>query len=120
MLIYKGGDANWMAKASAQEIAASKAEWQAWSARLTANGQLVSLGAPLAFNGFQVAGDGAVSDISSRQVSDLVTGFSFIHAKNIEEAVSWAKQSPYFRYPDASVEVRQVTKMVSGEADAQP
>lgn len=118
MLIYKGGDANWMTKASRQEIAASKAEWQNWVAALQENEQLVSLGAPLIFSGFNVNADGAVSELSSTQVSDLVTGYSFIKAGSIDEAIIWAKKSPYFRYPDASVEVRQVTKMDSGESAA--
>ncbi|WP_281557694.1 YciI family protein [Thalassomonas sp. RHCl1] len=116
MLIYKGGDANWMAKASGQEIAASKAEWQAWVAALQENEQLVSLGAPLIFSGFTVAGDGVVNDLSATQVSELVTGYSFIKADNMDEAVSWAKKSPYFRYPESSVEVRQVTKMDSSDS----
>ncbi|WDE14197.1 hypothetical protein [Thalassomonas haliotis] len=116
MLLYKGGDANWMAKASRQEIETSKAEWQAWVAALQENEQLVSLGAPLVFSGFSVDGEGIVSVISSSQISDLVTGYSFIKAGSMDEAIIWAKKSPYFRYPDASVEVRQVTKMDSSES----
>ncbi|WDE07896.1 hypothetical protein SG34_014010 [Thalassomonas viridans] len=118
MLIYKGGDANWMAKASREEIAASKAQWQDWAAALQAKGQLVSLGAPLVFSGFKVSGDGGISDISSTRVADLVTGYSFIKAGSMEEAITWAEKSPYISYPDASVEVRQVTQMVSEGSSA--
>ena len=111
MLVYKGGDENWMAKATQEEIATSRDEWQNWMDKLQKTGQLVSLGAPLAFAGFSVNRQGVVNNISNTAVADLVTGYSLIKAENIEEAVDLAKESPILRYPDTSVEVRQVVKM---------
>ncbi|MEE9340028.1 MAG: YciI family protein [Methylococcaceae bacterium] len=108
MLIYKGGDPEWMKNASKEEMAASMARWGAWMGALQEKDQLASGGSPLQFSGKRLNQDGVVTDISASEFKELVTGFSIVKANDMDEAISIAKECPIFNYPDIVVEVREV------------
>jgi hypothetical protein len=108
MLIYKGGDPEWMKNASQEEMAASMARWGAWMGALQEKEQLASGGSPLEFSGKRLKQDGVVTDISASEFKELVTGFSIVRANDIDEAISIAQDCPIFSYPDITVEVREV------------
>ncbi len=108
MLVYKGGDPDWMENTSPEDMAASMERWGAWMADLEAKGQLSNGGAPLHYSGKNLTSDGTVTDVSLAEIKELVTGFSIIKAANMDEAIEIAKVCPIFAYPDISVEIREV------------
>lgn len=108
MLIYKGGDPEWMKNSSQEEKAASMARWGAWMGALQEKEQLASGGSPLEFSGKRLKQDGVVTDISASEFKELVTGFSIVRATDIDEAISITQDCPIFNYPDITVEVREV------------
>jgi len=108
MLIYKGGDPEWMKNTSQAEMAASMEQWGAWMGMLEKKEQLVSGGSPLEYSGNSIDQDGVVTDLSSAELKELVSGYSIIKANNIDEATAIAKECPIFNYPNITVEVRQV------------
>ncbi len=111
MLIYKGGDPEWMKNASQEEMAASMARWGAWMGALQEKEQLASGGSPLEFSGKRLNRDGVITDISASEFKELVTGFSMVKANDIDEAVSIAKECPIFDHSGITVEVREVMNM---------
>ncbi len=108
MLIYKGGDPDWMKNASQEEMAASMKRWGEWMGALQEKEQLASGGSPLNFSGKRLNQDGVVTDISASEFKELVTGFSIVKANDMDEAISIAKECPIFSYPNITVEVREV------------
>lgn len=110
MLIYKGRDPNW-ASAPAEQKQAVMAAWGKWFEALGANGQLVSGGSPLEFEGKRVRRDGVITDIAASEVKELVSGYSIIKAKSYAEAAEIARECPIFRMNDATVEVRGIAEM---------
>ena len=111
MLIYKGGDPDWATKATPEEMGATMEKWNAWMGNLQQNEQLVSGGSPLHFGGKRVNKDAVVTDISTPEFKEIVSGFSIVMAKDMNEAVEIAKTCPIFSYPDTLCEVREVVKM---------
>lgn len=111
MLIYKGGDPNWMDNVSKQDMDASMQRWGAWMGRLQEQDQLVSGGSPLAYSGKTLTKEGVVTDIAATEFKELVSGYSIVKAQNIEAATDIARDCPIFSYPNITVEVRQVIKM---------
>ncbi len=111
MLLYKGGDPDWMSNTSEAEQKATMEAWGAWMGGLQANDQLVNGGSPLGFTGKHVSKDGVITDIAASEIKELVTGYSVIKAANYEAAAAIAKECPIFRYPEASLDVREVFKM---------
>ncbi len=112
VLLYRGGDPNWRAKSSPQEIGAIMEKWGAWMATLQKTDQLVSGGSPLESTGKRLTKSGdVVTDIASSELKELVTGYSIVRARNIDDAVVIAKACPIHRFHDATVEVREVMKM---------
>ncbi len=111
MLIYKGGDPEWMKNASQEEMATSMARWGAWMGALQEKEQLASGGVPLEFSGKRLKQGGVVTDISASEFKELVTGFSIVSANNMDEAISIAQDCPIFDHPDITVEVREVMKI---------
>lgn len=114
MLIYKGGDPDWMKNASQEEIAASMARWGAWMGALQEKGQLATGGSPLEFSGKRLAQDGIITDISASEFKELVTGFSIIKAHDMDAAISIAKECPIFNHPNILVEIRAVMNIECG------
>ena len=108
MLIYKGGDPEWMKTASQEEMATSMKRWGEWMEALQEKDQLASGGSPLQYSGKRVNQDGVVTDISASEFKELVSGFSIVKANSMDEATSIAKECPIFSYPNITVEVREV------------
>ena len=50
-----------------------------------------------------------MTDIAASEFKELVSGYSIVLAKDIDEAVAIAKDCPIFNYPEIVVEVREVT-----------
>jgi len=112
MFIYRSGDSNWMATASAAEKAAVMAKWGAWLGALTAKGQLVTGGSPLEFGAKRLLKkDGVLTDLSAAELKELVSGFSIVKAESYEQAATLARECPIFHNPNASVEIRIVAAM---------
>ena len=111
MLIYQGGDPDWMEHLSEQEVAASMQQWDVWMSDLTAKDQLVSGGNPLHYSGKRVTPDGVVTDIAASEFKELVSGYSVIKAAGIDEACDIAKRCPIMEFDNITVEVRQVLEM---------
>jgi len=108
MLIYKGGDPEWMTNTSPEEMASSMEQWGAWLGMLEQKEQLVSGGSPLHYTGKSLTKDGVVTDVSMAEIKELVTGYSVIKAEDYAGAIEVAKQCPIFNFPDITVEVREV------------
>lgn len=111
MLIYKGGDPDWKKNTPEAEMAASMERWGAWMGGLEQKGQLTSGGSPLEYSGKEITQDGVVTDISASELKELVSGYSIIKAGDMEEATRIAKECPIFKYPNITVEVREVMIM---------
>lgn len=108
MLIYQGGDPDWITNSTEAEQAATMEKWGAWMGNLQQNEQLVSGGSPLVYGGKRLAGDGVVTDIAAAEFKELVSGYSIVRAASIEEAIKIAEACPIFDYPDTTTEVREV------------
>ena len=100
-----------MENTSKEEMAASMEQWGAWMGMLEQKEQLVSGGSPLSYTGNSISQDGVVTDLSSIELKELVSGYSIIKATDIDEATAIAKECPIFNYPDITVEVRAVMCM---------
>jgi hypothetical protein len=109
MLIYRGGDPEW-AKAHPEQKQAAMAAWAKWFEELAANGQLVTGGAPLDYEGKRVDKDGVITDIAASELKELVSGYSIVKAKDATEAAKIAQGCPFLRTP-GSVEVRGITQL---------
>ncbi|WDE13060.1 YciI family protein [Thalassomonas haliotis] len=111
MLIYKGGDPKWLENTSQEEMAASMERWGAWMGMLQQKDQLVSGGSPLHYSGKTLTKDGVVTDLSTTEIKELVSGYSIVKAGDITEAIALAKECPIFNYPDITVEIREVMEI---------
>ncbi|GAC13385.1 YciI family protein [Aliiglaciecola lipolytica] len=111
MLIYKGGNKDWMTETSPEEMAEVMGKWGQWMGQLEQKGQLASGGSPLNYEGKRLTGDGMVTDVSLAEIKELVTGYSIVRAESMDEAVHIAKDCPIFLYPDITVEIREVAQI---------
>ncbi|MEP4892565.1 MAG: YciI family protein [Aliiglaciecola sp.] len=111
MLIYRGGDKDWMTNTSPEDMAEAMEQWGQWMANLEERKQLVSGGSPLIYEGKRLTGDGVVTDVSLAEIKELVTGYSIVRTKNIDEAIEIAKECPIFLHPDITVEIREVAQI---------
>lgn len=108
MLLYKGGDPDWMENTSPEDMAASMEKWGDWMAGLEQKGQLENGGSPLSYEGKSLTKDGVITDIAASELKELVTGYSIVRAHNMQEAIEIAKSCPIFNYPDITVDIREV------------
>lgn len=111
VLLYKGGDPEWLKNTSDEDKKATMEKWGAWMANLQEQDQLSSGGSPLQFNGKRLTSDGVVTDLAAAELKEMVTGYSVIRAQDYEAAVEIAKVCPIFEYPGCSVEIRAVPHM---------
>ncbi len=107
MLIYKGGDHESMQNATPEEMGAIMEKWNAWMADLQEKEQLVSGGSPLNYGGKRVDRDAVVTDISTPEFKELVSGYSIIMASDINAAVEIAKVCPIFSYPGTNAKLEK-------------
>jgi hypothetical protein len=108
MLIFHGGQP---AGLSPEEIQAHMGKWYAWIQKLNKTEQYVS-GEPLIPGGKLVSGSAgkSVTDGPYTEGKEVVGGFFIIKAKDLDEAVTIAKDCPNYDF-GGSVQVRQVMKM---------
>lgn len=110
LLIYQGGDPNWMDR-SPEEIEAVMQQWDRWFKELEASGNLRNPGAALAPGGVTLRKNGGaiVTDTPMVEVKELIGGYSVIQADSLEAAAELAKGSPFLdNNPDGRVLVRPV------------
>ena len=108
MLIFHGGQIDNM---SPEEMQAQMGKWFAWIEKLNKTEQYVA-GEPLLPGGKLVSGKNGktVTDGPYTEGKEVVGGFFIIKAKDMDEAVTIAKDCPDFDL-NATVQVRQVMKM---------
>ncbi len=114
LLLYQGGDPNWMDNVGPEEIQAHMQEWHAWFKELEASGNLRNPGAALAPGGAVLSqkGNGIETDTTMSEVKELVGGYSVIQAETLDEATSLAKGGPFLRHnPGGNILVRPVFAM---------
>jgi len=66
---------------------------------------------PLSYGGKSVDMDAVVTDITTPEFKELVSGYSIVMADDIDAATEIAKVCPIFSYPGTTCEVREVMKM---------
>ena len=110
MLIYRGGNPEWM-KAPTEQRQAAMAAWGKGMEALGARGQLVTGGSPLEYEGKRVAPDGVITDIAASELKELVSGYSIVKAKDYDEAVQIARECPVLASKQSVVEVRAITQL---------
>jgi len=108
MLMALGGNPDWMKNATPEEKAAAGQAMMAWMQKLKENNQLVSPGAPLGFQGKRIGKDGVVTDLSSVEMKEIVTGYMIIKAEDYEDAVKMAQESPMVQYHKCGLDIREV------------
>jgi hypothetical protein len=109
MLIFSGG-LDPAQLSSPQAMEASMQEWFSWIEKLKSEGRYEA-GEPLEPLGKGVSGPKKlVTDGPFAEGKELIGGFFIIKAKNLDEAVALAKDSPDLKH-NGRVEVRPVMKM---------
>jgi hypothetical protein len=114
LLIYEGGDPNWMENRTPEEISTVMDQWGAWFKQLESSGHLRNGGAALAPGGAILTANGAGirTDKTLPEVKELIGGFSIIAAESLDEAAELAKGSPFLsNNPQGSVLVRPILQM---------
>ena len=114
LLVYQGGEPNWMEKWSPEKIQTVMQEWGAWFKELEASGNLRNPGAALKTGGAVLTRNGAgiKTDTSMPEVKELIGGYSVIQAENLEKATELAKGSPFLKNnPNGNILVRPVLEM---------
>lgn len=114
LLIYEGGDKNWMNTATPEEIQEVMGQWGAWFEELEASGNLRNPGSALAPGGavIRTNGDALETDQSLPEVKELIGGYSVIAAESLEEATELAKGTPFMQNnPTGTVLVRPILQM---------
>ena len=107
MFLFRGGDVSHF---SAQEQEAHMGKWMAWVDKLSKQGKYIA-GEPLLPGGKTISGSKkTVTDGPFAESKEVIGGFFIVEAKNYDEAVQIAKESPDFDL-GGSVEIRTVLKM---------
>jgi hypothetical protein len=94
--------AEMFAKATPEQLQAGMAAWKAWHD--SAAGAVSDLGAPL--GGSTTLAGGAASSSPT-----AITGYSFLQAATMEDAVALLKGHPHFHMPGASVQILECLSM---------
>jgi hypothetical protein len=108
MFIFHGGGMEGM---SPEEMQSHMGKWFTWIDKLSKKGQYVA-GEPLLPGGKLVSGAGGktVTDGPYTEGKEVVGGFFIVNAKDLNEAVAMAKESPDYEL-GGSTQVRQVLKL---------
>lgn len=110
MLLFRGGDVSHL---SAQQQESHMGKWLAWVEKLTKEGKYVA-GEPLLPGGKTISGaKRTVTDGPFAESKEVIGGFFIIQAKDYDQAVDIAKDSPDYEL-GGSVEVREVMKVEMG------
>ena len=107
MFLFRGGD---VSKLSPQAQEDQMGKWLAWVEKLTKDGRYIA-GEPLLPGGKTISGaKKTVTDGPFAESKEVIGGFFIIEAKNYDEAIHIAKDSPDYEL-GGSVEVREVMKL---------
>jgi hypothetical protein len=107
IFLFRGGDPS---KLSPQQQEAHMGKWLAWVEKLTKEGKYLA-GEPLLPTGKTVSGQKkVVTDGPFVESKEIIGGFFMVNAKNYDDAVAMAKDSPDYDLGGV-VEVREVMKM---------
>ena len=107
MFLFRGGDVSHL---SPQQQEAQMGKWLAWVEKLTKEGKYLA-GEPLLPTGKTVSGQKkVVTDGPFVESKEIIGGFFMVNAKNYDDAVAMAKDSPDYDLGGV-VEVREVMKM---------
>jgi hypothetical protein len=86
-------------------------QWMAWMKDLGEKGYLKTVGTPLEKSGKLVGGKNkVVSDGPFAETKDLISGYTIVQAKDIDDAVTASLGCPIFQ-AEGSVEVRPILQM---------
>ncbi len=85
-----------------EQMAAGMAAWQAWHTK--AGAAVLDLGAPLDHS-TTVSGGSAASGKTT------ITGYTFLQAASMDEAVALMKEHPHFHMPGSSVQILECIPM---------
>lgn len=111
LLLYKGGDPDWMENMGEDDIAEVMEAWRLWLEALESKGQLISGGNPLQNSGKRLSSDGVVTEIAAAELKELVSGYSIISATDYEQAVALTRDCPVFGEDGVTVEIREVIQL---------
>jgi hypothetical protein len=114
LLVFQGGDPNWLKNRTPEQIQASMQAWGEWFKQLEASGNLRNPGAPLAPDGVTLTrnGKGIQTDTITPEVRELIGGYSVIAAETLEKATELAKGAPFLlNNPNGRIMVRQILQM---------
>ncbi len=101
-------DASIMANMTEAEAQAEINEYMAWVEEMAKTDNYIS-GDPLESEGRYLKKDTIHSDGPFIESKEAVTGYVLIQAKDMDEAVKWAKKCPVYKN-DGAVELRPVMK----------
>ena len=85
-----------------EQMAAGMAAWRAWHEKC--GSAVVDLGAPLDKSTTVTGGSAAPGKTS-------ITGYTFLQARYLEEAVALMKDHPHLQMPDSSVQILECIPM---------
>ena len=91
---------------SPEEFQEMFAQWRAWKEKFKE--QVADLGDGLKHNGKFLTKAGEVTDGPLPEAKEIVTGYSIIQAKSMDEAVKVARACPIFMMPGATTEIREL------------
>ena len=120
LLLYKGGDPNFMDNTTPEQMIEMMDQWGAWFKRLEEGGNLRNPGAALGpatavVSQSSVTTDQALGIADEQHLGEdkeLVGGFTIIAADSLEQAAELAKGSPHLAAgPHVTVDVRPVLQM---------
>jgi hypothetical protein len=107
LYLYRGGDST----GTPQQMQEQMERWGKWFKDLGQKGNLKSPGQPLEKTGKVVKGSSkAITDGPFAEAKDVVGGYSWVEAKDVDHAVELARGCPIFQV-GGSVEVRPVMKI---------
>ncbi len=106
LLIFRGGAITQKGVAP-QQLQEHLAKWGTWMAQLEKSGNLKG-GSALESSGRTIRGNKkAVTDGPFTEAKDLLSGYTLLEAKDLNQAMQIALECPIYEY-DGSVEVRPV------------
>ncbi len=117
LFIYRSGaDGTGDAPPSPEQMQQIMQQWMDWIQGGTEAGWMIDGGDALLPGGKVLAADGAVTDGPHPETKELVGGYSIIKAKDLNEALKYAKTCPHHAGAGDSggvggIEIRQLAKM---------
>jgi hypothetical protein len=107
LYVYRGYNAD----TSATDRQQTMQQWMAWMKDLGEKGYLKTVGSPLEKTGKLVSGKNkVVSDGPFAETKDLISGYTIVQAKDIDEAVAASLGCPIFLV-GGGVEVRPILQI---------